>query len=97
MEQYALEIEEKMKLFYDNLSEKDKRHYAAIEAAKLGHGGIQYLARLFGCARQTIAKGLQELADKTFIAEGQVRRPGGGRKGHEHKYPEIDTVFLKGD
>ena len=31
MEIYPSNIEVKMKLFYDNLSEKDKRHYAAVE------------------------------------------------------------------
>ena len=43
MQKYDLKIEEKMKLFYDNLSEKDKRYYAAVEAMKLGHGGISIL------------------------------------------------------
>ena len=46
---------------YLSLSEKDKRHYAAVEAAKLGHGGVSYIAELFGCDRQTIATGLEEL------------------------------------
>ena len=46
---------------YQNLSEKDKRHYAAIEAYKLGHGAVSYLAELFGCSRQTIHEGLSEL------------------------------------
>lgn len=51
--------------FYQNLSEKDKRHYAAIEAHKLGHGAISYLAELFGCSRQTIHEGLCELKKKS--------------------------------
>jgi len=96
MKSYVPRIEEKMKCFYANLSEKDKRHYAAVEAAKLGYGGIQYLARLFGCTRQTISKGLQELENNTFVPEGQIRRSGGGRKSCQEKYPQIDTVFLKG-
>lgn len=37
---YSKEIESEMVKFYDSLSEKDKRRYAAIEAKKLGHGGI---------------------------------------------------------
>jgi len=28
---------------YNTLSEKDKRLYAAIEAIKIGHGGITYI------------------------------------------------------
>jgi hypothetical protein len=41
---YSNEIEHEMKKFYQTLSEKDKRRYAAVEARKLGHGGIVYIA-----------------------------------------------------
>ena len=44
------EIEHSMRMFYDSLSEKDRRRYAAIEAAKLDHGGTAYIANLLGCA-----------------------------------------------
>jgi len=54
----------RMQYFYLSLNEKDKRHYAAIEADKLGHGGINYIAELFGCSRQTIYAGLSELEKK---------------------------------
>jgi hypothetical protein len=36
MQAYTPEIECEMKKFYQTLSEKDKRHYAAVEAIKLG-------------------------------------------------------------
>jgi predicted transcriptional regulator len=97
MERYDSKVEEKMKLFYTNLSEKDKRYYAAVEVAKLGHGGLEYLATLFDCTRQTIAKGLEELENKALVPQGQVRRSGGGRKDYEEKHPHINAVFLKGD
>ena len=61
MKEYKEEIENLMYTHYFGLSEKDKRHYAAVEAAKLGHGGINYIAGLFGCNRDTIATGLEEL------------------------------------
>ena len=38
---YSPEIEHSMRMFPDSLSEKDRRRYAAIEAAKLGHGGTE--------------------------------------------------------
>jgi len=41
MEAYSADVERKMRRFFGWLSEKDRRRYAAIEAAKLGHGGIQ--------------------------------------------------------
>ena len=37
---YSGEIEQAMRILYASLSERDRRRYAAIEAAKLGHGGI---------------------------------------------------------
>jgi hypothetical protein len=55
-----------MQHFYKSLTEKDKRHYSAIEASKLGHGGISYIAELFGCTRQTVSAGLEELKKKSF-------------------------------
>ena len=43
MEAYSADVERKMKRFFDWLSEKDRRRYAAVEAAKLGHGaGYKY-------------------------------------------------------
>ena len=35
-----------MRDFYDSLSEKDRRRYAAIEAEKLGYGGASYIRKL---------------------------------------------------
>ena len=51
---YSPEIEHSMRMFHDSLSEKDRRRYAAIEAAKLGHGGIESVATLLGCDPKTI-------------------------------------------
>jgi hypothetical protein len=95
MEGYKPQVEEKMKLFYNNLPEKDKRHYSAIEALKLGYGGIKYISNLFGCSRQTIAKGIEELKRSELLAEGKSRHPGGGRKGYEIKNPGIDEIFFR--
>jgi hypothetical protein len=51
---YSNSIESEMKKIYKSLSEKDKRRYAAIEAQKLGWGGISYVMQLLGCSRNTI-------------------------------------------
>lgn len=58
---YTQAIEQTMKGFFDSLSEKDKRRYAAVEAQKLGHSGITYLSKLLGCSRSTIYVGLNEV------------------------------------
>ena len=54
---YSPEIEHPMRMFYESLSEKDRRRYAAIEAAKLGHGGTEYISTLLGCDPKTIRQG----------------------------------------
>ena len=45
---YTEEHEQDMTSLYESLSEKDRRRYAAIEANKLGYGGIDYICCLFG-------------------------------------------------
>ncbi len=96
MKAYGPTIEQAMRKFYGTLSEKDKRRYAAIEALKLGHGGILYIADILGCHRTTITEGIKELQalpDDTAY-DRRIRRPGGGRKGYEETYPDIDVKFL---
>ena len=58
---YPRKVELQMKAFYQSLSDKDRRRYAAIEAEKLGRGGRRYIADLFGCDEETIRQGWREL------------------------------------
>ena len=81
MQTYSVHVERQMANFYGSLSEKDRRRYAAVEAAKLGHGGKVYLGRLFGCDPDTIAVGVQEVTDlPTDAAAGRVRKKGGPKE-----------------
>lgn len=81
MLEYSAEIEQQMKLFHDSLSEKDRRRYAAVEAAKLGHGGVQYLAQVFGCHPNTIRQGQEEVAQlPEDDAQGRIRKKGADEK-----------------
>ena len=85
---YEEKIELEMQLYYETLSEKEGRHYAAVEANKLGYGGISYISRLLGVNRHKIYKGIKELAKPSLlleIPEGKQRRPGGGRKKKKKK------------
>jgi hypothetical protein len=77
MEAYALEVERKMKRFFDWLSEKDRRRYAAVEAAKLGHGGVEYVARVLRCDPKTIGQGMKDLEEPRDAAAGRIRKKGG--------------------
>lgn len=96
MQKYTEEIEEKMKTFYKSLTEKDKRRYAAVEASKLGRGGQVYIAEVLGCDRNTIAKGIRELAtgEVTQDKGSRIRREGGGRKRAEDVDASIEAEFL---
>ena len=76
MEVYAAEIEGKMRRFFSWLSEKDRRRYAAVEVAKLGHGGIEYMARVLACDPKTIRQGLRELEEAEDAAAGRSRKKG---------------------
>src|SRR5215217_644625 len=71
---YSPEIEHSMRLFHDSLSEKDRRRYAAIEAAKLGHGGTAYIATLLGCDPKTIRQGQADLDHLPDELGGRVRK-----------------------
>ena len=78
---YAPQVEQRMKRFYDSLSEKDRRRFAAIEAETLGHGGVQYVAEVLGCSTDTIRQGQEDIGllpeDK---AVGRVWQKGGPQK-----------------
>jgi hypothetical protein len=70
-----------MKHFYESLSEKDRRRYAAVEAVKLGHGGVEYIAGLFRCDPKTIEHGRRDVAELPVDeAEGRVRKKGGPKE-----------------
>ena len=63
---YSEDIEKQMLNFYNSLSEKDRRRYAAIETTKLGYGGASYIRRVLHCDDRTITRGQQELKFRLF-------------------------------
>jgi hypothetical protein len=78
MNRYPVDVEEHMQVLYRSLSEKDRRRYAAIEAEKVGHGGLSYVAKLFGCDPETVKHGQEDLAQlPQDEAAGRVRKKGG--------------------
>ena len=58
------------------MREKDRRRYAAVEAAKLGHGGIDYIAGLLGCDAKTIRQGLADLEQLPDVPPERCRKKG---------------------
>lgn len=86
---YEASHEEFMRLYYRSLPEDHRRRYAAVEALKIGFGGIAYVARVLGMSRRTIYTGMRELEAmsdddpehprRPSGDECRIRRPGGGR------------------
>jgi hypothetical protein len=63
-----------------HLNERDRRLFAATEAAAAGYGGIAAVSAATGIAVSTIGRGLKDLAEAGGLLAGRVRRAGGGRK-----------------
>lgn len=64
-------------LFFSLLDEGQRRLYAGLEAAKLGHGGDRRIAELLGLDPHTVAKGRRELLGGN-VQRGRIRSAGGG-------------------
>lgn len=80
----ADELKAAIILFFSLLNEKQRRLYAGLESFKLGHGGDQKIANLFGIDTHTIAKGRQELFSGD-VQMHRIRKKGAGRKPVEKK------------
>ena len=87
---YEATHEETMRLYCRSLPEDHRRRYAAVEALKIGYGGVAYVARVLGMSRRTIYTGIRELEG---MGDGdrhhplrpsgdakRIRRRGGGRR-----------------
>ena len=70
------ETEQRMREFFESLNEKDRRRYAGLEASKLGHGGISYIAEILGCDPQTVSRGVDEIGAPPELEPGRIRRKG---------------------
>lgn len=78
-----MEIEnlELKKTFYRGLNERQRRHFAALEAKILGFGGIKVVCEAFEIDPVTVRTGIEELTTgQTELPSGRIRRAGAGRK-----------------
>lgn len=80
---YPADVEQAMQVLYRSPRENDRRRYAAVEAAKLGHGGLEYITALLGCDPKTVRQGQedpQELrqAPEDVAPSQRVRKKGVG-------------------
>ena len=76
MTPYPPAVERTMLTFFGSLREKDRRRYAAVEAAKLGTEGVPYLARLLDIDPKTIRQGIADLNQLPDVPPQDVRKKG---------------------
>lgn len=95
-DQFDSAVEQRSKDYFATLSEKDRRRFAAIEAQRLGHGGIAYICDLLGVSRSTIERGIHEMNElpQGDPAKGRVRRAGGGRKKKVDSDSELESNLI---
>lgn len=82
-------LEQRYALIAPHLDERTRRLWCASEAESLGRGGISLVQRATHVSRPRITRGQKEL-DAQPLAEGRVRRAGGGRK----RVAQKDTALL---
>ncbi len=95
LQPYSEEVEVQMRRLYQSLNEKDRRRYAAIEAKKLGYGGVSYVCRIFGCDESSVKHGLGELEHALVDDSGAIRSKGGGRKRTIDTTAGLEAAFLE--
>ena len=86
-------IEGKYSELLDDLDERGRRRWAAVEARALGRGGIAAVARATGLSDRTIRTGLKELDDPEPLPGHRQRRAGGGRKPHTVTQPGLPEAL----
>ena len=80
------ELHAQMNLFLSRLDEQQRRWYVALEAKKLGHGGMKRMSLITGLHVETIRTGRRELErDLVDRPIERLRLPGGGRPATEKK------------
>lgn len=86
MTPYTKNIELAMLTFFCSLREKDRRRYAAVEAAKLGDGGVPYLAGLLGIDPKTIRQGEADLKNLPDVPPENVRKKGAAERRKSKRF-----------
>ena len=71
------------------LNEQSRRRFVALEAQRLGRGGVSVMARITGLARSTIYHGLSDIRNNVTPSPGRIRKEGGGRKKKTVEDPTI--------
>jgi len=86
-------LENKFQGLADELSERTRRRWAAVEALALGRGGVSVVSAATGLAHTTIRRGMRELDSGDTTEPGRQRRAGAGRKQAEVVCPGLKAAL----
>jgi hypothetical protein len=99
---YEKSHEAEMRTYFRSLPEDHRRRYAAVEARKIGFGGVAYVAKVLGISRQTIYTGMRELEEmgtddpdhpqRPSGREERIRRRGGGRRKEVQRQAGLEAT-----
>jgi hypothetical protein len=92
---YPSKVETQRRDFYNSLSETDRRRYAAVEASKLGSGGITYICSVFQCDEGTVRRGRRDFEMPLSAPATRLRKPGGGRKSVLATTDGLEAAFVE--
>lgn len=84
------EIQAQFRQAGQSLNEAQRRRWAALEALRLGRGGIALISRALRISPNTIRKGIREVeagaVDVSSQWTGRIRSKGGGRKANSSRF-----------
>ena len=89
---YEPQVEERMRAFWETLSEKDRRRFAAFEAMRLGHGGDRVRGRslgVFDADHRAGRRGTRPVAQRPRRRAGAAS--GGGSKKKIPSEPQLEA------
>jgi hypothetical protein len=79
-------LHHQMNMLLSRLDEQQRRWYVAVEAKRLGYGGIEQITQITGIGVKTIRRGMQELeTELSTRPHDRIRLAGGGRHRVEKK------------
>jgi len=79
-------LHHQINLVMSRLDEQQRRWYAAVEAKRHSHKGVELVSMITGLDEKTIRRGQTELAEELVNRpEARVRLPGAGRPMVEKK------------
>jgi hypothetical protein len=85
-------LHHQINIVMSRLDEQQRRWYAAVEANRYSHKGVELVSKITGLDEKTIRRGQAELAeDLVNRPEDRVRLPGGGRPMVEKKIPRLNN------